>query len=176
MSTSTSIQCNKCVVKNWSIALCTSSTQGLVIGVPRRCLVQNWHAYCQGHSSPSSSSATPHGTIVPHTGDKGWWTRQVHYRYIARTWTMYPPKTHLVHCKHIQNLPSQFHCNVPSTENAQYIHSVPSHVIAVSWLGNPRVHQNFSQRKYPWYVWVSHWRKMLSTFAVFQVMWPQCPD
>ena len=38
---------------------------------------------------------------VTNTGDKGWWIRQVHCRYIARTWTMYPPKTHPVHCKHI---------------------------------------------------------------------------
>ena len=45
---------------------------------------------------------------------------------------MYPPKTGPVHHKHIQDFPSQFDCSVPSTGNAQYIHSVPSDVIVVS--------------------------------------------
>jgi len=44
---------------------------------------------------------------------------------------MYPPKTRPAHCKHIQDFPSQFDYSVPSTVNAQYIHSVPSDVIAV---------------------------------------------
>jgi len=44
---------------------------------------------------------------------------------------MYPPKTGLVHHKHIQDFPSQFDCSVPSTGNAQYIQSVPSDVIVV---------------------------------------------
>ena len=52
------------------------------------------------------------------TGGKGWCTQQVHCKYITRKWTKYPPKTDLVHCKHIQNFPSQFHCSVPSAGNA----------------------------------------------------------
>jgi len=66
-----------------------------------------------------------------HTGGKGQCTQQVHCKYITRKWIKYPPITHLVHCNHIQNFPSQYHCSVPSAGNAQYIHSVPGHVIAV---------------------------------------------
>ena len=82
-----------------------------------------------------------------HTGGKGWCTQQVHCKYIARKWIKYPQKTHPVHCKHIQNFPSQFHCSVPSAGNAQYIHSVPDHVIAVFPLGNPWGNPEISQRK-----------------------------
>ena len=90
------------------------------------------------------------------TGGKGWCTRQVHCKYIARKWIKYPPKTHPVHCKHVQNFPSQFHYSVPSTGYAQYIHSVPGHVIAVFPSGNPWGNCEFSQRKYPQYSQVAY--------------------
>ena len=90
------------------------------------------------------------------TGGKGWCTWWVHCKYIARKWIKYPPKTHPVHCKHIQNFLSQFHCSVPSAGNAQYIHSVPGHVIAVFPLGNPWGNLENSQRKYPQYSQVAH--------------------
>ena len=45
---------------------------------------------------------------------------------------MYLGKTQLVHHKYIQNVPNQFPCSVPGPGNAQYIYSVPGHVIVMS--------------------------------------------
>jgi len=83
------------------------------------------------------------------TGGKGWWPGLVHHKSITRTWTKYQAKTHLVHLKSIQNVPSQFPCSVPGSGNGWYIHSVPGHVTRVSPSGTPWEHSKFSQRKYP---------------------------
>jgi len=110
-----------------------------------------------------------------HTGDKWWCPQSGHCKHITRKWTTYPPKTGPVHHKHIKDFPSQFDCSVPSTLNAQYIHSVPSDVIVMFWLGNLWVHPEFPERKYLWCAWVAHWKKMVSTFTMYQVMWPGGP-
>jgi len=49
-----------------------------------------------------------HSNLYVHTGGKGWCPELVHHKSIARTWTKYQAKTHLVHCKFIQNVSSQF--------------------------------------------------------------------
>jgi len=55
-------------------------------------------------------------------------TLQVHCKEMNKEPTPYPPSISQVHSE----FPSQFHCSVPSAGNAQYIHSVPGHVIAMS--------------------------------------------
>ena len=58
---------------------------------------------------------------VRDTGGKGWCPELVHHKYITRKWTKYQANTHPAHPKFIQNFPSQFSCNFPSTGNGQYI-------------------------------------------------------
>ena len=72
---------------------------------------------------------------------------------------MYPPKTRPVHHKHIQNFPSQFDC------------SVPSDVIVMFWLGNPWVILNFLKESTHDISEVAQWKKMVSAFTMYQVMW-----
>jgi hypothetical protein len=78
------------------------------------------------------AAVEPEVINYPHTRGKDWCTRQVHCKYTARKWTKNLPHAHLVHHKYIQNFPSQFPCNFPSPGNAEYIYSVPGHVIGVS--------------------------------------------
>ena len=80
------------------------------------------------------------------TGGKGWCPGPVHHKYITRKWTKYQANTHPAHPKFIQNFPSQFSCNFPSTGNGQYIHSVPDHVTGISPLGKSWECSKFSQR------------------------------
>ena len=87
------------------------------------------------------------GTIdTCHTGGKGWCPGPVHHKYITRKWTKYQANTHPTYPKFIQNFPSQFSCNFPSTENGQYIHSVSDHVTGISPLGKSWECSKFSQR------------------------------
>jgi len=117
------------------------------------------------------------GTLAP----SGWWPVLVHHKSITRTWTKYQAKTHLVHCKFIQNIPSQFPCSFPGSGNGQYIHNVPGDVTRMFPSGKLWEHSKFSQRKYPEFSWAVHsecsqslGQKMARTFAVFQIMWPGC--
>src|SRR5258705_10663115 len=80
------------------------------------------------------------------TGGKGWCPKPVHCKYTARKWIMSPACTNPVHLEFIQNFPSQFSCNFPSSGNGQYIHSVPGHVTAMFPLCNRWEHPEFSQR------------------------------
>ena len=80
------------------------------------------------------------------TGGKGWCPGPVHHKYIIRKWTKYQANTHPAHPKFIQNFPSQFSCNFPSTGNGQYIHSVPGHVTGISPLGKSWECSKISQR------------------------------
>ena len=93
----------------------------------------------------SGKSCLPRST---NTGGKGWFPELVHHKSITRTWTKYQAKTHLVHPKSIQNIPSQFPCSVPGSGNGQYICSVPGHVTRMFPSGTPWEHLKFSQRKY----------------------------
>jgi len=88
-------------------------------------------------------------TCTEDTGGKGWFPGLVHHKSITRTWTKYLAKTHLVHCKFIQNVPSQFPCSFPGSGNGQYICSFPGHVTRVFPSGTPWEHLKVSQRKYP---------------------------
>ena len=86
------------------------------------------------------------GTGKVITGGKRWCPGLVHHKYIARKWTKYQPHTHPVHCKSIQNVPSQFSCSVPGSGNVWYIHSVPSHVTRVSPSGTPQEHPKYPNK------------------------------
>ena len=79
------------------------------------------------------------------TGGKGWCPGPVHCKYITRKWTKYQANTHPKYPKFIQNFPSQFSYNFPSTGNGQYIHSVPDNVTEICPLGKLWECSKFSQ-------------------------------
>jgi len=80
---------------------------------------------------PVSHQVVGEGVVSSHWGQRVVYqpgTLQIHCKDMDKVPTIYQPG----HWGYIYNFPSQFLCSFPDPGNAQYIHSVPSNVTAVS--------------------------------------------